>query len=449
MGPDESIRSLRDAVRHSPDNVPLRTHLAELLLASGRAAEAEAEYRSALSFAPESDALKCGLARAFLEQGKRNEAMVVIEALLAQPDTPAAAYLVHARALMRAGDPGRAARQYRQAIELDPDLSDDELAEALGVTDEPDDFAEVVDGRQRSSSEGGGGAVEPTFERPRVTFAQVGGMEDLKKDIQKKIVLPLRHPEMFEAYGRAIGGGILLYGPPGCGKTLLARATAGEVKAGFINVGLHDVLEMWVGQSERNLHAIFDAARQRQPTVLFFDEVDALGARRTDMRQSAGRQLINQFLAEMDGADGSNEGVLTLAATNAPWHVDPAFRRPGRFDRLIFVPPPDEPARAQILRIELAGKPVRDVDHERIAKKTKGFSGADLKAIVDRAVDAKLDEALEAGAPVPLGTRDLLAAAKVVKPSTADWFATARNYALYANEGGLYDDILAYLDGGS
>jgi AAA+ superfamily predicted ATPase len=444
---DDSIRYLREAMRHSPDNVPLRLHLARLLLDSGRAAEAETEFRAGLSLAPSNHELKCGLAEAFLEQGKRNEAMVVIEALLAEPDTPAAAYLVHARALMRAGDPGRAARQYREAIHLDPELADDEFAEALGIVGEPDDTAEIVEGRVRSAGGGGGGGSADGLERPKITFAQVGGMEELKKHIRKKIVLPLRHPEMFEAYGRAVGGGILLYGPPGCGKTHLARATAGEVKAGFLSVGLHDVLEMWIGQSERNLHGIFDTARQRRPTVLFFDEVDALGARRTDMRQSAGRQLINQFLAEMDGADGSNEGVLILAATNAPWHVDPAFRRPGRFDRLIFVPPPDDAARAEILRIELAGKPVKNVDHENVAKRTKGFSGADIKAIVERAVDAKLDEALDAGSAVPLTTKDLLAAAKTVKPSTSDWFATARNYALYANEGGLYDDILEYLDG--
>src|SRR5690606_2704948 len=147
---------------------------------------------------------------------------------------------------------------------------------------------------------------------------------------------------------KAIGGGILMYGPPGCGKTHLARATAGQVKASFISVGIHDVLEMWIGSSEQRLHTMFEQARRQTPCVRFFDEVDALGASRSDMRQSAGRQLINQFLSELDGVKASNEGVLILAATNAPWHLDPAFRRPGRFDRIIFAPPPDAIARSSI-----------------------------------------------------------------------------------------------------
>jgi SpoVK/Ycf46/Vps4 family AAA+-type ATPase len=236
-----------------------------------------------------------------------------------------------------------------------------------------------------------------------------------------------------------------MYGPPGCGKTHLARATAGEIKAGFIAVGISDVLDMWIGNSERNLHAIFDRARRVRPCVLFFDEVDALGASRHDMRQSAGRQMINQFLAEMDGVQASNEGVLILAATNAPWHMDSAFRRPGRFDRVLFVPPPDAPARVEILRILLAGKPTGEIDFEAIARKTDGFSGADLKAVIDVAVEAKLREAMKAGIPKPLSVKDLASAAGIVKPTTREWFATARNFALYSNQGGIYDDILKFL----
>jgi SpoVK/Ycf46/Vps4 family AAA+-type ATPase len=202
---------------------------------------------------------------------------------------------------------------------------------------------------------------------------------------------------------------------------------------------------MWIGQSERNLHEVFEKARGHKPCVLFFDEVDALGASRADLRHTTGRQLINQFLAEMDGVRDSNDGVLILAATNAPWHLDPAFRRPGRFDRILFVPPPDGPARAGILRILLRGKPAQDVDVEALAKKTEHFSGADLKAVVDLAVEAKLREAMKAGVPKPLTTKDLKDAAATVRPSTREWFSTARNYALYSNQGGLYDDILKFL----
>jgi SpoVK/Ycf46/Vps4 family AAA+-type ATPase len=202
---------------------------------------------------------------------------------------------------------------------------------------------------------------------------------------------------------------------------------------------------MWIGQSEKNLHAVFEQARAHRPCVLFFDEVDALGANRTDMLKSAGRQIINQFLSELDGVAASNEGVLILAATNAPWHLDPAFRRPGRFDRILFVPPPDQNARAAILRLQLKGKPVGDVDFEALARKTDGFSGADLKAVIDVAVEARLRDAMKAGLLQPVSGRDLLDAIKQHKPTVRDWFQTARNHALYANQSGLYDDILAYM----
>jgi SpoVK/Ycf46/Vps4 family AAA+-type ATPase len=202
---------------------------------------------------------------------------------------------------------------------------------------------------------------------------------------------------------------------------------------------------MYIGNSEQRLHALFENAREHAPCVLFFDEVDALGASRSDMRASSGRHLINQFLSELDGVDSVNNGILILAATNAPWHLDPAFRRPGRFDRLLFVPPPDQAARGAILRVLLRGKPQAEIDYDAVAKKTEKFSGADLKAVVEQAVESKLEEALAKGTPEPLRTKDLLHTLKQIKPSTGPWFASARNYAMYANEGGMYDDILDYL----
>ncbi len=332
---------------------------------------------------------------------------------------------------------------------MDPSATDEDLAAQLGVSGSANQFDDQADadeeGRMRvRAGDTAGSADAAEIERPTINFADVGGMDGVKEEIRLKIIHPLEHAELYKAYGKTIGGGILMYGPPGCGKTHLARATAGEVKAGFMSVGVHDVLDMWLGNSEKQLHAIFEQARRNSPCVLFFDEVDAIGASRIDMRQSAGRHLINQFLSELDGVTTSNEGVLVLAATNAPWHLDTALRRPGRFDRIVFVPPPDVAARASILRMLCRGKPVDGIDYDQIAKKTRDFSGADLKALVDVAVEAKLLSAMKTGLS-PLRTGDLLAAAARVKPTTTEWFSTARNYALYSNQGGAYDDILKYL----
>jgi SpoVK/Ycf46/Vps4 family AAA+-type ATPase len=272
-------------------------------------------------------------------------------------------------------------------------------------------------------------------------------MDDVKDEIRLKIIHPFQHPELYAAYGKRPGGGVLLYGPPGCGKTHVARATAGELGSAFLSVGLEDVLSMWFGESEAKLHELFEQARRMTPCVLFFDEVDALGARRSDMRSSPGRQLINQFLVELDGVSSDNEGILVLAATNAPWHVDDAFRRPGRFDRVVFVPPPDRSARQEILRIHLAGRLHENVDLDAIAGRTEKFSGADLRALVDIAIEAKLAASLADGVPRPIATDDLLSAARRRKPTTAEWFQTARNYALHANQAGSYDAILEYLGG--
>jgi len=442
---DDPTQGLREALEVSPDNVPLRVHLAKSLVGLGRFNEAEQEYRAALARSPNDVAIKLGLANVYRQMEQTSQAMVIVENVCGKQDAPAEAHVLYARLLLQEGDVRGAVAQYKVALEIDPDSADDELGEQLGVGDEYEN-GEIFQGRVRETACGGEGKFETEIERPELTFADVGGMEAVKEEIGIKILYPLKHPEMYEVYGKQVGGGILMYGPPGCGKTYLARATAGEIGAGFLSVGISDVLDMWSGQSERNLRQLFQQARYHKPCVLFFDEVDALGGRRSDMLSGSGRQLINQFLSEMDDVASSNEGVLVLAATNAPWHVDPAFRRPGRFDQVLFVPPPDAEARLDILRLHLAGKPQKDIDMRQVANKTDSFSGADIRTLVDQAVESKLREAIKSGTPQPLTTKDILAAVKNLKPTTREWFSTARNYALYSNQGGVYDDVLKYLN---
>jgi AAA+ superfamily predicted ATPase len=471
MGPNyQAIAGLREALRVSPNNLPLRHTLADMLLAGGDFAQAEAEYRNALGLSPENVPLKIGLATSFFRQGKYPVAIVIVEDLLKQAEPSANLLLLHARLLLVTGEPGRASAEYRKALALDPGAADGafvaQLTSAAAAaktvdtenpsgesTDEVDHHpaGRTILPRPRNapfSEEAIADSIEDERQKsapPPITFADVGGMEAVKEDIRIKIIHPLTHPELYKAYGKSTGGGILMYGPPGCGKTHLARAAAGEIHANFMPVGISDVLDMWIGSSERNLHAIFEQARRRKPCVLFFDEVDALAASRSDMRASAGRHLINQFLNEMDGVYANNEGLLILAATNAPWHVDSAFRRPGRFDSILFVPPPDVPARAAILSIRLKGKPVGTINIDEIVAMTDGFSGADLKGVVDLAIEGKLREALKTGRAAPLENEDLKAAVVKAKPSTVEWFAAARNYALYANQSGTYDDVLKHL----
>ncbi len=444
---DELIRSLQTALESAPNTVPLRKHLADLLMANGEFVEAAREYQRALDLAPNDDQIKLALAEAYYRQGKEDVALVILEQFTRQPNPPARAFILAARAYLANGELEKAAHAYRQGVAADPALSDADLARQLTLTALEEPARDWPDAKDDPTPVAAGAAASTSaiVERPRVTFEDVGGMDKLKEEIRMKIIYPLDHPELYQAYGKTVGGGILMYGPPGCGKTHLARATAGEVQAHFIAVGLHDVLDMYIGQSEHNLHAIFELARNNTPCVLFFDEVDALGASRSDMRYSAGRKVINQFLSELDGVDTSNEGVLILAATNAPWHLDSALRRPGRFDRVIFVPPPDANARAAILRIMLADKPTDKINYDKLARQTDSFSGADLKGIIDVAVEQKLRQAMRSGVPAPLTNKGLLTAIKAGRPTIKEWFSTARNYAIYSNQGGLYNDVLDYL----
>ncbi|QJW35337.1 ATP-binding protein [Cellulosimicrobium protaetiae] len=290
----------------------------------------------------------------------------------------------------------------------------------------------------------GSGLLEVS--RETVTLADVGGLEPVKQRIREAFLEPMRNQAIAKAFGKSLRGGLLLYGPPGTGKTYMARAVAGELGARFLTVTLADILDKYIGESEQNLHALFQRARQLAPAVLFLDEVDAIGGKRAQYSGSSGmRTVVNQLLQEMDGIGSDNDGLFVLGATNHPWDVDTALLRPGRFDRVVLVLPPDEPAREAILRHHLAGRPVAGIDLRAIVARTDGFSGADLEHLAATAAEKAMMDSIATGQVRPITMADLHAALADVRPSTTAWLQSARNVVTFANNDGRYDDLAAYL----
>jgi len=405
--PDPLIASLTAAVDARPDDVPLRLHLAGLLLDAGRRDEAVGHAARALQHEPGSAAAQEVMRRALGAAAAQPAAA---------PPSPSPA------AAPGADDLSAYEREFADVV---PPRFARAGEEPDPVTGEADRMFDV--------------------ERAAVRLADVGGMTDVKRRLEMAFLGPLRNPQLRKLYGKSLRGGLLLYGPPGCGKTFLARAVAGEMGAAFVSLAIVDVLEMWIGNSERNLHQLFEAARRNAPCVLFLDEIDALGHKRSSLQSSVMRTLGNQLLAELDGMDGDNDGVFVLAATNAPWDVDPALRRPGRLDRTVFVAPPDAEARAAILEYHLRDRPIAAIRLEPLVRSTADFSGADLAHLCDSAAEYALEDSMRTGTVRMIEQRDFEAALREIKPSIAGWLGTARNVALYANEGGAYDELAGYL----
>ena len=279
------------------------------------------------------------------------------------------------------------------------------------------------------------------------TFKDVGGLDDLKEELKLKIIYPFEKQELFAKYGKSAGGGLLLYGPPGCGKTLIAKACAGEIKFNFINVSINDIKDMWHGITEKNIDALFKFARKNKPAVLFIDEIDALCSTR-DSGHKHESTITNQFLMELDGIKTKNEDILIVGATNAPWAIDHAFLRQGRFDKAIFVHPPDSKARIEILKIMLKGKPIEKIDYTKLAELTAGFSGADLKNLVETTVDNILKECIKSGSDdiINVTTDLLIKNIENIVPSTKKWFNQVNNYIEFSNDDGFYDPVKRFMD---
>ena len=289
-------------------------------------------------------------------------------------------------------------------------------------------------------------ALPLTVERPSLRLSDVGGMSQVKARLEASLLGPLRNPELAAAYGKSTRGGLLLYGPPGCGKTFIARAVAGETGACFLPVSLADVLGKEDGQSEAKVKDLFATARANKPCVIFLDEVDALGGKRSEEHTADGRGPVNQLLAEMDGVGAGNDDVFVLGATNHPWDVDVALRRPGRFDRMLLVLPPDQEAREAVIAHHLSRRPTAGVNPAQLAERTDGYSGADLAYVCESAAEAALMDSARTGVPRKIVMADLLGALTEVHPSVGPWLDTAaRKVAARPMGDTTYDDLLVYL----
>jgi SpoVK/Ycf46/Vps4 family AAA+-type ATPase len=410
------IRALELVVAAEPENTALRVHLADLLIEVGRSEEALAHLEEVLRSEPDH-----------------------IEALGLATGVAAAV-----------GDPRSSAwgRLY---------LSLRGLPTGEGPVHDPTSLERESVADMVSADEGAGSVVETDWDQflldvlkeagylEPVTLADVGGLYEVKDRLEQSFLAPLRNPELRRTYGAHLRGGLLLWGPPGCGKTFLARAVAGELGAHFVSVGLHQILDMWLGNSEKQLHELFEAARRHTPCVLFFDELDAIGHSRMELGRSAARNVVAQLLVELDGVDASNEGIFVIGATNQPWDVDPALRRPGRFDRTMLLLPPDAAARAAILRFHLRNRPLGPVDFEQLASATEGMSGADLSLVCEEAAERALGEAIRTSTVQPIGAVQLRDAIAATRSSTGAWFESARNHVRYANANGEYDELADYL----
>ena len=283
-------------------------------------------------------------------------------------------------------------REKMDIIDIDDDTIDAEVLDALCVTNDHFKFAQ---GTCNPSS-----LRETVVEIPNITWDDIGGLEETKKDLQEMILYPIEHPDKFQKFGMSPSKGVLFYGQQGCGKTLLAKAVANECSSNFISVKGPELLTMWFGESEGNVREVFDKARAAAPCVLFFDELDSVGVARSSGgggdAGGAGDRVLNQLLTEMDGA-GAKKNLFFIGATNRPEILDEALIRPGRLDQLIYIPLPDQIARLGIIKAVLRKSPVaQNVSMDFLAAQCEGFSGADMTELCQRATKAAIRESISA-----------------------------------------------------
>lgn len=453
---DAVIEALRATLESNPRNAPVWIHLADLLVQSGSPSEAMDALRTAQHVGGDPLEVTRRLVPLLREAGQLAEALIRCEEVV-ESTNDRDLRLELARILEARGNPEGAASQR----DLAGGSSEGETRPPASPAVPPSAPPEVPTPEPETSADSTPDLIPigPQAERDlddwasqfdwgdlHMTFDDVVGLEEVKRQIRLRIIAPMQQQSVFRAFNRTGGGGLLLYGPPGCGKTYIAKATAGECKATFISVGIHEMLDKYWGESEKLIHSIFEQARRRTPAVLFLDEFDALASGRGGDTSQFFKSLCDQLLQEMDGMSGDNENLLVFAATNVPWNIDSAFRRPGRFDRMFFVPPPDAVARTELLSRHVEKLPGGEkIDPKSLTPKTGLFTGADLVSLCERASEQALEKSLDSGEIHPVSAQDFANTLARMQSSALEWLATARNYARYSNEAGQYDDLQDFL----
>ncbi|MBI4147965.1 ATP-binding protein [Candidatus Woesearchaeota archaeon] len=280
------------------------------------------------------------------------------------------------------------------------------------------------------------------FKNATVSFKDIAGMDAVKEEIRLKLIAPLKYPEVFAKYGKQVGGGILMYGPPGCGKSLLAEATAGEAGVPFFNVKASSLKSKYVGETEKNIANLFVEARKHEAAIIFFDEFEALGADRNKTSFSFEKNFVSQLLTELDGVGSKNQRLLVIAATNLPWEIDLALRRDGRFGTAIFIPPPDASARKEMLQMMLKSCPTQGIEYDELMRLTDGFSGAEMKGLVDRSIEMPLKEFIQTNRLRPVAHSDVLASLKKIHPASKKWFGDAKRRLQEFADDPLYNEMM-------
>ncbi len=283
--------------------------------------------------------------------------------------------------------------------------------------------------------------------KPSTKFSDVVGLEGLKEKIKLKVIGPLKDHKLYELFGKKFGGGIIMYGPPGCGKSFIAEATAGEAEVAFFNVKISDIKGKYVGETEKNISRLFQTARNNQPCIIFFDEFEALGSDRTNSG-AHDKSMVSQLLNEIDGLGNKDQQIMLVAATNEPWSIDLALRREGRFGKSLFIPPPDFESRLGILKKHLIGKPIEpEFDFELIAKETNSYSGADLLEICEDAIEKAISESIKTRNLKLIKTQDLIDAIHNKKGLiTKKWINKAIDIIYTTNNQDSFKEIIDYVN---